>query len=138
MSTARAYPGIVRALKDKKESLGLSNQSMLDVITQAGKIASKSAADRIFAPDGEERHFIYEDTLQPFVEVFLSDRPTEDNEIVNIIAAKDETIEQLRISVRDKRRAIWFLTFGVIFLVLFILAYIAFYDLPNLEYGIFR
>ena len=133
MSSARAYPGIVKALKDKKEGLDLSNQQMLDIVLSAGKIANKTAADRVFSDGSEERHFVYEDTLQPFVEVFLSSVEQE-----SVIDVKNEVIERLQESIKDKRRAIWLLSLCLAAVVLVVIIYLLFIDLPNLGYGIIR
>ena len=76
---------------------------------------------------------MYEDTLQPFVEVFLSSVEQE-----SVIDVKNEVIERLQESIRDKRRAIWLLSLCLAALVLVVIIYLLFIDLPNLGYGIIR
>lgn len=120
MSTAREYPDVILALQQKKAELGESNQGMVDLVLQAGKITNKGTADKIFKPGAEHQRFRYVDSLQPYVEVFLvEDPPAEPKTLEDardlklqlealqtVVAEKGEMIALLRQQVSTQQRRI--------------------------------
>lgn len=159
MSTAKPHPEIIAALKQKKKDLNVSNQGMVDLVIKAGKYVTKSTADRIFKEGSESQNFRYEDSLQPFVEVFLVEETppepktledardlkfqlealqtvaAEKGEIISILRQQIET-QQKRIARLDamvKNRSI---CLGFSLAAAF--AYLLFVDIPNPSIGLTR
>lgn len=120
MSTAREYPDVILAIQRKKTELGLSNQGMVDAVLAAGKMTNKGTADRILKPGAELGRYRYEDSLQPYVEVFLvEESPAEPQTLEDardlklqlealqtIVAEKGELIALLRQQVSTQQRRI--------------------------------
>lgn len=120
MSTAREYPDVILALQQKKTELGESNQGMVDIVLRAGKITNKGTADKIFKQGAEHQRFRYEDSLQPYVEVFLVENtPAEPltledarelkiqlEALQTIVAEKGELIATLRQQVSTQQQRI--------------------------------
>lgn len=157
MSTAREYPDVILALQQKKAELGESNQGMVDIVLRAGKITNKGTADKIFKPGAELQRFRYEDSLQPYVEVFLvEEAPAEPKTLEDarelkaqlsalqtVVAAKGEIIEnqnkmitaqQARIKRLDEMIRNRSVCLGVSLVAVF--CYLVFVDIPDPTNGI--
>lgn len=164
MSTAREYPDVILAIQRKKVELGLSNQGMVDAVLAAGKMTNKGTADRILKPGAELGRYRYEDSLQPYVEVFLvEESPAEPKTLEDardlklqlealqtVVAEKGEMIallrqqvstQQLRIETQDDMvsRLTSMIRSRSIFLAItavVAISYFLFVDIPNPSVGI--